>query len=270
MACSHAATTPVVQSRDRASGEVFDAVRCAECGLVVTQPLPADLGPYYSAGTYHAHRPSRDSPIERLRQWTAARYVYRPISRRTPGKLLDVGCGTGRLAFEFIRLGWEVYGVEPSRQARALAARRGVIVQGSSLTSATGRFDAIVFNHSLEHIPDPDLALKTARSLLASGAMIGVAVPDFGSWQRRLFGPSWLQLDMPRHVNHFERNTLDRLIRDAGFDPIRVRRTPFLPTLVESAGIHLPHRAQQLLKYAIFPPQLLVPGDCLNVVAVAQ
>jgi hypothetical protein len=56
-------------------------------------------------------------------------------------------------------------------------------------------------------------------------------------------------------------------MRDAELVPIWALRTPFLPTLAARLGIRLPGRWQRLLNYALLPPQLLVPGDCLNVVA---
>lgn len=265
--CSHANAVPVVRDvTDAVSGETFEAARCRACALVVTRPLPASLDTYYS-DQYHAHQAVRDSLCERTRQRIIARYVYAPISRRAPGRLLDVGCGAGRLASTFATLGWDVHGVEPSEHARKLASRRGITIHGQFLEDATGRFDAIIFNHVLEHIPAPQEALRNARAMLTPGGMVGIAVPNFGSWQRRLFGRSWLQLDMPRHVNHFERGTLLRMVQDAGLEPVRIVRTPFLPTLTSSLGISLTPRAQRLLNYALFPPQLLAPGDCLNIVA---
>ena len=263
--CVHAVTMPLLAARDEISGETFEAARCSSCGSVITRPLPGDLGPYYPA-EYHAYTASRDGPAERLRQWAAVHVVCRPISRRGPGVLLDVGCGSGRLGAAFMRLGWEVHGVEPSERAAALASQRGVTIEGRFIEDACGPFDAIVFNHSLEHIPAPDEALRTARALLKPDGLVGVSVPDFGSWQRRVFGSSWAQLDMPRHVNHFERRTLTGLFRDAGLEPIRVLRTPFLPTLLRSLGVRLPPWLGRLSCYALLPPQLLVPGDCLNMI----
>jgi SAM-dependent methyltransferase len=271
-ACIHSTTIAVLKGiRDPISGETFSVERCTNCDLVLTRPRPVDLETYYPS-EYHAFvRDNSENPMERLRQWLAAHVVYRPIAVHPPATLLDVGCGTGRLAAEFIRLGWEVHGAEPNERARQLATERGVIIDGPRIENAVGPFEAIVFNHSLEHIPDPHAALRSAHDRLRPGGLVGVVVPDFGSWQRRVFAEAWLQLDVPRHVSHFEHRSLTSLMARCGLTPIYARRTPFLPTLTCSLqnkfGFQLPPKLHRLLNYALFPPQLLVPGDCLTVIA---
>ena len=126
--------------------------------------------------------------------------------------MLDVGCGTGDLAAVFARRGLAgVYGIEPSRRAAELAREAGVEAVNGTLADAPwedGNFDAIVFNHSLEHIDDPAEALAIAARLLRPGGLLAIAVPNFGSWHRRLFGSAWFQLDLPRHLQHFDRASL--------------------------------------------------------------
>jgi len=49
---------------------------------------------------------------------------YRAAARRTGGPVLDVGCGTGRIAFALTSDGWEVVGLDRSAPMLALAERR--------------------------------------------------------------------------------------------------------------------------------------------------
>ncbi|HWA54052.1 MAG TPA: class I SAM-dependent methyltransferase, partial [Solirubrobacterales bacterium] len=202
-ACGTEQSAPQVLLRghDRltdAPGE-FSVVACADCGLAFTQPrlAPADFHVYYPE-TYNAYEPnaranaSLGERIGALQRELLVRYgPYREIWRRGPGKLLDVGCGTGDLAAIFGRHGWQAHGIEPSEQAAEHARAAGVEVVTGTLADAPwreGSFDAILFNHSLEHVGDPAATLAAATRLLAPGGLLAIAVPNFDSWHRRLFG----------------------------------------------------------------------------------
>jgi SAM-dependent methyltransferase len=194
--------------------------------------------------------------------------------------LLDVGCGAGELAAAFQRLGWTVSGIEPSPDGAAVAARRGVEVHCGTLEDSpwdAGTFDAIVFNHSLEHMPEPGAALQKAHALLVDGGVLGVSVPNFASWQRRLFGSAWFQLDMPRHLEHFEERTLGDLGRRSGFEVLTTRSTSMMAGLLASLQYALLGRRVlagrwgRLLSLALYPglavSDLMLEGDCLNLLA---
>lgn len=282
--------TALLRGHDRlteAPGE-FSVVACASCGLAFTQPRlrPEDFATYYPE-TYNAYEPNagaRASLGERigaLQRQLLVRYgPYREVWRRGPGKLLDVGCGTGDLAAVFGRHGWQAHGIEPSEQAAEHARAAGVTVVTGTLADAPwpeAGFDAIVFNHSLEHIGDPAEALAQAARLLRPGGVLAIAVPNFGSWHRRLFGSAWFQLDLPRHLQHFDRGSLAGLVRRAGLRPISSSSITMRPSPLGSfqyaafGSIRFGGRAFRLLAWALTPLILLSDrigeGDCLHLIA---
>ena len=208
--------------------------------------------------------------------------AFGQLVRHPPARLLDVGCGRGELASWFSQRGWSVAGVEPSREACAQAAAVGIEAHCGTLDDApwpVAAFDAITFNHSLEHIPDPEAALRQARELLAPGGLIVVSVPNFGCWQRRLFGSRWFHLDLPRHLQHFDRDSLAAMLQRAGLRPTRVRTTSSMAGLVGSLQYALSGRASLSdaalfrLMHLTYPLVALADvfsqGDCLHVSAVA-
>jgi SAM-dependent methyltransferase len=220
--------TLVGSDRQLGFPDPFVVRECPNCGLGVTDPRPrgAELERHYP-DTYRAYRPPDGllppfvSAVRRIRSEFAIRLgLLRHIARLEPGRLLDVGCGRGDLAAGFLRYGWQVDGLDVSSSAVESARAIGVAAIRGTLDDApwTGEsFDAVLFSHSLEHIHDPLAALMRAHELLRPGGALAVAVPDWGSRQRRIFGSRWYPLDLPRHLQHFERNSLGSAVERAGF-----------------------------------------------------
>jgi SAM-dependent methyltransferase len=289
--------TPALRGVDRWYGVPGDfvVVRCATCGMAGTSPRLAGeaLDAYYPS-TYYAHGAAEGGAgpaVERGPR--AADYVdglrlrlaflagaFRPLFRR-PGRLLDVGCGTGELAAYFAGRGWRASGIEPSAGAVAAATARGIEMHHGTIDDApwpAASFDAVTFNHALEHVPDPLDALRRARDLVRPGGLVLVSVPNFGGWQRRAFGGRWFQLDLPRHLQHLDRRSIAILARDAGLDVVAVRTSSALVglagSLVYAVRGHMALRPGRLkaLGWATFPLVLLADlllreGDCLHLVA---
>jgi 2-polyprenyl-3-methyl-5-hydroxy-6-metoxy-1,4-benzoquinol methylase len=289
----HEAPEVLLEGHDRligAPGE-FTVVGCDACGLAITQPRlgPDDFTTYYP-DDYSAYVPRRDSSsrrfrpgllLNRLRLETVVRYgPYREVWKRGPGRLLDVGCGSGDLAAVFKDHGFEVSGVEPSEAGARYARGRGLDVHHGTLDDAPwapGSFDAVIFNHVLEHVGDPADSVARAAALLRPGGLLAIAVPNFGSWHRRLFGSAWFQLDLPRHLQHFDRESLTALVRKAGLRPIAVGAAsmrPSLPGSVQYATfgrMRFAGRGFELATWALLPlialTDFLGEGDCLHLTA---
>jgi len=128
---------------------------------------------------------------------------------------LDVGAGDGALVGELRRRGREATGLD--RFADGPDVRRGDLADEEE-----GAWAAVVFWHSLEHLPDPAGALVEARRLLVPGGVVVVAVPSSDSLQARIFGDRWRALDLPRHLVHLTGRALRERLRDLGFEVERV------------------------------------------------
>lgn len=289
--CGKQGSPPVqLRGHDRLTGAPgeFSVVACPACGLAFTLPRigPEDFSTYYP-DTYNAYEPnateqaSLGERIGALQRDLLVRFgPYREVSRRRPGRLLDVGCGTGDLAAVFGNRGWQIFGIEPSAQAAEHARAAGVDVVVGTLADAPWQpesFDAITFNHSLEHIDDPAEALRQARQLLRPGGVVSIAVPNYGSWHRRAFGSAWFQLDLPRHLQHFDRDSLAGLARRAELKPVATSAVTMRPSLLGSlqyrafGSIRYEGRSFRLLAWALTPlvllSDLVAEGDCLHLTA---
>lgn len=118
------------------------------------------------------------------------RALARRLGRRVlGGRLLEVGCGDGRLLAALAAGCREAHGVDVSRAALALARRavRGLgnvslkRLSGWRLPYADGTFDAVVCQRTL-HVMDPEAALLTLREagrVLRRGGTLAFNLPNF-------------------------------------------------------------------------------------------
>jgi O-methyltransferase len=145
-----------------------------------------------------------------------------------PRRLLDLGCGNGFFVAWARLLGWDACGVEADRVSAAIAREvSGAQIHESldALPLADGSLDVITANHVLEHLVDPAAALAHCRRLLRPGGTLYVGVPNWASWERRLFGTAWHALEPSRHLIMFDPPRLRRLLEDSGFEVKTMRTT---------------------------------------------
>jgi 2-polyprenyl-3-methyl-5-hydroxy-6-metoxy-1,4-benzoquinol methylase len=226
----------------------FTVNECTACDYGVTVPeLDEDelsrfyLDEYYDGFYEHSNRRGGHilHRLRRLYRRRSADRRYRRVpfqsSDLSPGRVLDVGCGSGELLEHFATRGWQAHGIDPSRAAVESAAERGADVHLGTLRDQPWpeeSFDLITFQHSLEHIIDPVDALKRARVLLGPGGLLAIEVPNWSCWQRRMFRNRWFPLDLPRHRQHFSPRALSRLADLLG---LRVRELRTSSTAISTA-----------------------------------
>ncbi|MFN3573374.1 MAG: class I SAM-dependent methyltransferase [Phenylobacterium sp.] len=153
--------------------------RCAQCG-VLSAALPVQIpGEASHAGIDEA---ARAAGLDSVRRSNNARLLA-DLRRLAPEarRLLDVGCGPGFLLDQAQAAGFEAHGVEPDANVVELARSRGAEVSHGFFPDALpaeARFDVIVFNDVLEHIPDLSGALAAAAGHLAPGGVLCLNCPD--------------------------------------------------------------------------------------------
>lgn len=220
---------PLIRGADLLHGVEggFTVHCCSRCGAGNTRPeaTDAELAPHYTE-SYGPHGGSRGRTAEWLRRFHTRREMRvgasRVLRKRSAGRALDVGCGSGEFGALLIARGWEVDGLDPSDTACAEASRHGVRARVGTLDTVPlepRQYDAVVFNHALEHIGDPVTALGTARAALDPSGVVAISVPNFDCWARRRFGRNWFHLDLPRHRVHFGERSLRMALEASGFEP---------------------------------------------------
>lgn len=140
----------------------------------------------------------------------------------SPKKILDVGVGTGLFLYLAQQSGWQIYGADVSKYAINKLSKelKGEFYCGSLEKASLKKnsFDAINMRHALEHIKNPLKTLKCTYKLLKPGGVISVAVPNSFGLHAKFYSKDWPHWDKTHHVNFFSMQSLQELMRSAGFE----------------------------------------------------
>jgi len=238
----------------------FRVYQCPSCGLAYIYPQPArdELRQYYP-DNYYTHLPPSKSTRESLesalldflfficegaqagKQTVARQVVHRAIDRigilrhrvevnaldfltRNGGKFLEVGFGDGTFLDFAAARGYTTYGVDPDPIACRGSRDRGHTIFCGDVMDARfpdGTFDFIRMRHALEHVGDPTGIVRELYRAQKPGGYLFVEVPNIAGLLASIFRDRWVQLDAPRHLFHFTRNSLTLLLERAGYSVLR-------------------------------------------------
>jgi 2-polyprenyl-6-hydroxyphenyl methylase/3-demethylubiquinone-9 3-methyltransferase len=153
-------------------------------------------------------------------------------------RILDLGCGDGRVAGKLARAGALATGVDPSPVAleRAHAAHPALDLHGplpdGRLPLADCSFELVLCIHVLEHVADTQLLLSEARRVLVPGGVLAVAVPWHGRLKNVLISLSSFE----RHhdplepvLRFYTPRSLRALLDALGFERIELETSGGLP-----------------------------------------
>lgn len=207
--------TVIATSTDYISKDVFDVMQCVCCQVSFTCPCPEDIEQYYPK----QYRKYSKLVLRVLRYFYQARVQRWSRLFDKPGHALEVGCGPGIMLDILQRQGWQVKGLERSEQATEYARNvynLDVVGENIENLSLNEKYDLIILFNVLEHITDPLTLIRECAKRLNPHGRVIVNVPNFDSWQAKWFRDMWLHLDVPRHLFHFSKNSLQVLFNQAG------------------------------------------------------
>lgn len=222
--------------------------RCNVCGHQMTSPRlsESELGHLY--GTYYprkhidvklllAEATEVGSIQKRLRRWWDGTNNQGQYSVRPGEEMLDVGCGSGLSLLEAKSLGAEAFGVEADPNVRRIADELGIQVHIGSLHDSPfpgKKFDLIVLNQVIEHIPEPEQILQQLKEYLRPDGRIVLVFPNRRSLWQWLAGDKWINWHIPYHLHHFDANGFRVLAQRLGYRVVRQKTiTPTVWTILQ-------------------------------------
>lgn len=226
----------------------FDLAQCPACGHAMTFPglreedLPALYGSYYPRRSVDI--PGLAAQVGRPASWRARfRRWFEGTGNQghyltQPGmKVLDYGCGAAVSLLEIQALGGEAYGIEADPNVAAIAAHYGLKIHIGRIEDEPFpgvRFDLIVLNQVIEHLPDPARLIGRLLPRLAPGGRIVLSFPNAASLNRHLSGKRWINWHVPYHLQHFCASSFRVLAARCGLEILSYRTiTPNLWTVLQ-------------------------------------
>ncbi|MEN8241101.1 MAG: methyltransferase domain-containing protein [Chloroflexota bacterium] len=213
----------------------FTVVQCQACELYYLSPrLTAEaITKIYQQDNYFDES-AEGGYSSYLEQELALRATYRRFLKGlkreglSGGDLLEIGCGFGYFLDEARPYFKHTTGTDFSSGACQAAGEVAdhVFLGGLAEVPAEMSANLIVALNVLEHTYDPVQFLKDASSKLSAGGKIIMAVPNMDSFIRKLMGRGWPSYKVPEHTLYFIKNTLIRVMQEAGLQ--NVKTTPFL------------------------------------------
>lgn len=152
---------------------------------------------------------------------------YMTLANEPAGRLLDVGCGGGRLLNRMKKRGWEVEGIDFDAQATEKVTRKyGIKTHVGDMTQCAlpaNSFDVICMSQTIEHLYDPKATLSECLRILKPGGLLVMTTPNAQSLGAGEFGACWRGWEAPRHLHLFTVASLQQLTQNAGFDVTEAR-----------------------------------------------
>lgn len=231
-------TLPTDWRRPKQSGRI-DIAWCDACdfGSLAPRPHVDEIAGFYQVDEYYTHAHDADAGnaedralMNRLRvrlawqfdrgtqldrAWFRRRYFDRQV------RFCDIGCGAGGLLDIIKKAGYEAIGVDPDPAARKWATELGLtVVEGMAEqlpdSILNERFDGVFMTHTLEHCLDSVRAVQNAMSLVKPDGVVVIETPNNACIARKHYGPCWLHIDAPRHLNFFTERSLKLVCEKAG------------------------------------------------------
>ena len=82
---------------------------------------------------------------------------------------------------------------------------------------SAGSFDVITLWHVLEHVHDLHGYLASFHRLLKHDGVLVIAVPNYTSYDAKVYKDVWAAYDVPRHLYHFSPKSMEILLKTHGF-----------------------------------------------------
>lgn len=200
----------------------FEYFQCSKCKCLQISNIPKDIFRFYEFGYYsYKSKFKQNSFLKSKIIYLRNKYslfksglLGKVISKFFPNKLfellsfipfrkdlkiLDVGCGSGELLKEFMKLGFSnLFGIDPFLPQENLRHDK-ILLLKKDFIDLDQNFDIIMFHHSFEHMPNPKEVFKKIHETLNSNGYCIIRIPIVNSYAWQKYQENWVQIDAPRH-----------------------------------------------------------------------
>lgn len=163
-------------------------------------------------------------------------------------QVLEIGCGIGTDAVNFVRAGAHYTGTDLSAESLAIARKRfqvlgltGDLIQGNAeclgeMLPDQPEFDLIYSFGVIHHTPEPLAVLKSARKMAHENSQLRIMLYASNSWKAAMIRAG---LDQPEAqsgcpiARTYTHEEASELLRSAGFEVLEVWQDHIFPFRIE-------------------------------------
>lgn len=163
-----------------------------------------------------------------------------------PRRIFDVGCGNGSTAAHLCNLGYDVSGIDPSKEGieQANSAYPDLVLEEGTayepLRERFGQFPVVISLEVVEHVYSPRDYASSIFDMLLPGGMAIVSTPYHGYAKNVALAVSgkldahFTALWDHGHIKFWSIRTLRQLLEETGFHNVRFHRVGRLPMFAKS------------------------------------
>lgn len=208
----------------------YSICKCKDCDIYLQNPRVKSkyVSIYYKDEVYWGSdldRMGKDVSYKNNRS-EKYDYIFKNINPDIKGSVLDVGCGTGLLLSSFKKRGWEVKGIDTSKNIVNYANRtfnvNAHVADLKSFKSGNKRYDLVTMTHVLEHVYEPLKDLKKIQKLLKKDGSLVLVIPNINSLGYKLYKENWSHFHPGRHLYYYSPATIKKLLNKSGFSDINI------------------------------------------------
>ncbi len=218
----------------------FQIVQCRHCGLVYTNPRIAEHNATYLQENLESVQVLSEHDRAKAKVFHQAldeiEWLQKQPGQRKPGRLLDVGCGSGQFLMEARQRDYDVCGIEPARKYAEYARREhDVNVLQCNVSKAeieAESCDVITLWDVIEHVADPCAVMQQRAGWLKPGGIMALRFPS-ASWQKikgviyqKLLFNQQVSFGGSMHLYFFSPNTISQLAQEASLEVTKIKTTP--------------------------------------------
>ena len=234
-----------------ATGENFNLQRCKKCTFLFTNPRPNtdEIGKYYQSDKYVSHAGKKEGfgimykIYDIVRNYSITQKLNLIKKYNSSGNLMDLGCGLGYFLDGAAKdKTFNCIGVDVSDDTiKYVKDTFGYDVKNELELDqlAHNNYDVITQWHVLEHVHYLNERMIQLNKLLKKDGTLFIAVPNSNSWDAKKYKEYWDGYDVPRHLYHFNKNSMKLLMEKHGFTIIETKPLLFdAPYISMRSEIH--------------------------------